>query len=157
MTDAIDNPQVIARPPLLWLFAMLVGAALDDTWPLPFLPQDGAGLHWAGAAIFAGGLLLLAWAAVNFQRAGTNVPTNRPTTAIVATGPYRFSRNPIYTAMLIGQVGVAIYFDNAWQFVTAIPFIAALRYGVIAREEAYLERKFGSLYLDYKARVRRWL
>src|SRR5690606_21093810 len=112
---------------------------------------------WTGAAIFILGLMLLAWAALNFQRAGTNVPTNRPSTAIVATGPYRFSRNPIYIAMLIGQIGVAIYFDNAWQFVVAIPFIAVLRYGVIAREESYLERKFGQTYLDYKARVRRWL
>jgi len=156
MADNRDTAGVIAPPPLLWLAAILVGAAAGWAWPLPFLPP-GSGLHWLGLIIFGLGLLLFVWAAFNFQRAGTNVPTNRPTMAIVTTGPYHLSRNPIYVAMLIGQIGIAVFFDNAWQFATAILFALVLRYGVIAREEAYLERKFGVTYGNYKLRVRRWL
>jgi protein-S-isoprenylcysteine O-methyltransferase Ste14 len=90
-------------------------------------------------------------------RAGSNVPTNRPTTSIVDAGPYRFTRNPIYLGMMLGLVGLAIAFDSLWPLVTLVPFALVIRYGVVAREEAYLERTFGEVYRRYRARVRRWL
>jgi protein-S-isoprenylcysteine O-methyltransferase Ste14 len=80
-----------------------------------------------------------------------------PTTAIVESGPYRFSRNPIYLAMFIGLVGLAFAFDNLWILIALVPFALVIRYGVVAREEAYLERKFGNRYGGYRSRVRRWL
>ena len=83
--------------------------------------------------------------------------TTEQTTAIVTHGPYRFTRNPIYLGMFLGQTGLAIGFDNLWILATLIPFYLVLRYGVVAREEAYLERKFGLVYSDYQSRVRRWL
>ena len=83
--------------------------------------------------------------------------TTEQTTAIVTHGPYRFTRNPIYLGMFLGQTGFAIGFDNLWILVMPVPFYLVLRYGVVAREEAYLERKFGDVYSDYKSRVRRWL
>jgi protein-S-isoprenylcysteine O-methyltransferase Ste14 len=90
-------------------------------------------------------------------RAGSNVPTNKPTTSIVDTGPYRFTRNPIYLSMMLGLVSLAIAFDSLWLLVTLVPFFLVIRYGVVVREEAYLERKFGEVYRRYRARVRRWL
>lgn len=90
-------------------------------------------------------------------RAGTNVPTNRPTTAMVDKGPYRFTRNPIYLGMFGGLFGLAIAFDTLWLLATLVLFALVIRYGVVAREEAYLERKFGEAYRAYRKRVRRWL
>jgi protein-S-isoprenylcysteine O-methyltransferase Ste14 len=88
---------------------------------------------------------------------GTRVETNKPTTRIVANGPYRFTRNPIYIGMLLGQAGLAVGFDSLWILATLVPFYLVIRYGVIAREEVYLESKFGDVYLSYMSRVRRWL
>jgi protein-S-isoprenylcysteine O-methyltransferase Ste14 len=85
------------------------------------------------------------------------VETNKPTTTIVANGPYGVTRNPIYIGMFLEQTGLAIGFDNLWILATLVSFYLVIRYGVIAREEVYLERKFGAVYLGYKSRVRRWL
>jgi protein-S-isoprenylcysteine O-methyltransferase Ste14 len=84
-------------------------------------------------------------------------PGNRPTTTIVESGPYRFTRNPIYLGMFLGLIGLAIAFNDLWLLVTLLPFALVIRYGVVAREEAYLERKFGDVYRGYRSRVRRWL
>jgi len=78
-------------------------------------------------------------------------------TTIVASGPYRFTRNPIYLGMLLGRIGLAIAFDNLWLLMMLVPFALVIRYGVVAREEAYLERKFGDVYRGCRSRVRRWL
>jgi protein-S-isoprenylcysteine O-methyltransferase Ste14 len=112
---------------------------------------------WLGAAIFGLGFGLAIWAIVTIRQAGSRVETNMPTTTIVTSGPYRFTRNPIYVAMFIGQVGLAVGFNSLWLFATLVLFYFVIRYGVVAREEAYLERKFSNTYLDYKSRVGRWL
>ena len=97
------------------------------------------------------------WAIVTITRAGSNVPTNLPTTTIIESGPYRFTRNPIYLGMFLGLIGLAIAFDNLWLLMMLVPFALVIRYGVVAREEAYLARKFGDVYCGYRSRVRRWL
>ena len=107
--------------------------------------------------MFAIGLVLAIWAIATIRKAGTRIETNKPTTTIVANGPYGVTRNPIYIGMFLGQTGLAIGFDNLWILATLVPFYLVIRYGVIAREEVYLERKFGAVYLGYKSRVRRWL
>jgi protein-S-isoprenylcysteine O-methyltransferase Ste14 len=153
---ADDTAGVIVRPPIAWALAVLAGFALNWLMPLPFLPAElPAG--WLGAIVFALALALVAWAISTMTRAGSNVPTNLPTTTIVETGPYRFTRNPIYLGMVLGLIGLAIAFDRLWLLMTLVPFALVIRYGVIAREEAYLERKFGDVYRRYSARVRRWL
>lgn len=156
MTETRDSSGVTIRPPLALLLAFAAGLLLNWLYPLPWLPANFPH-HWIGAAIFMLGLALAAWAIVIFSGAGTHVPTSQPTTTIVADGPYRFSRNPIYLGMFLGLIGFAVGFDSLWFFAALVPFYFALRYGVVAREEAYLERKFGGVYLDYKSRVRRWL
>ena len=156
MSDTADTAQVIIRPPLVWALAVIAGFALNWLVPLPFLPADlPAG--WLGAMVFVLALALGVWAIVTMTRAGSNVPTNRPTTTIVESGPYRFTRNPIYLGMFLGLIGLAIAFDNLWLLMTLVPFALVIRYGVVAREEAYLERKFGDVYRGYRSRVRRWL
>ena len=155
MADKADSAQVMIRPPLAWGLAVIAGLALDWLVPLPFLPAD-LPTGWIGAMVFAFALALVAWAIVTMTRAGSNVPTNRPTTTIVESGPYRFTRNPIYLGMFLGLTGLAVAFDTLWLLMMLVPFALVIRYGVVAREEAYLERKFGDAYRHYRARVRRW-
>ena len=156
MDNTADTAQVITRPPLAWGLAVIGGLALNWLVPLPFLPVDlPAG--WLGAMVFVLALALFAWAIVTITSAGSNVPTNRPTTTIVESGPYRFTRNPIYLGMFLGLIGLAIAFDNLWLPMMLVPFALIIRYGVVDREEAYLERTFGDVYRGYRLRVRRWL
>jgi protein-S-isoprenylcysteine O-methyltransferase Ste14 len=151
-----DRANAIVRPPIALAFAFAAGLALDWLYPLPWMPVKLPN-RWIGAAVFALGFALLVWSAVTFRRAGTQVQGTEPTTAIVSIGPYRYSRNPIYLGMFLGLAGLAAGFNSLWILAALVPFFFVLRYGVVAREEAYLERKFGGVYLDYKSRVRRWL
>lgn len=150
-----DNPGVVAPPPLLALCAIAAGFAVEAAWPSA-LPAQGARIV-AGLAIFALGFALAGWAIFAFRRAGTGVETRKPSTTVVAAGPYRFSRNPIYLGMVLGIVGVGIAAGSAWVIAMLVPFLAVIRTGVIAREEAYLDAKFGEDYRRYRAGVRRWL
>lgn len=100
---------------------------------------------------------LFVWAVRTFRTAGTPVPGNRPATTIVRTGPYRYSRNPIYLSFSLLQLGIAFWVSSLWLLVTLVPVVALMSFVVIPREEHYLESRFPSDYLPYKASVRRWL
>jgi len=156
VSNTADTANVIIRPPIAWALAVLAALALQWLMPLPFMPA-AVPAGWVGGAVFAIALALAAWAIATITRAGSNVPTNMPSTTIVDTGPYRFTRNPIYLSMFLGLVGLAIAFDNLWLLVVLAPFALVIRYGVVAREEAYLESKFGDAYRLYRSRVRRWI
>jgi protein-S-isoprenylcysteine O-methyltransferase Ste14 len=156
MSATAATAEVVIRPPLAWALAVMAGFALDWLMPLPLLPA-AVPARWLGGAVLAVALALFAWAIATIMLSGSNVPTNRPTIAIVATGPYRFTRNPIYFGMMLALAGLAIAFDSAWLLLVLAPFALVIRYGVVAREEAYLERRFGEVYRRYCARVRRWL
>jgi len=156
MSQDTDTSNAAVRPPVAWLLALAAGVAADQLYPLRFVPASVPGA-WVGGAIFAIAFALAIWAIVTIRNAGTQVETYKPTTTIVANGPYRLTRNPIYLAMVLGLIGLAIAFDSLWIVVTLVPFYLVIRYGVVAREEAYLERKFGDVYRGYKSRVRRWL
>ncbi|MBV8535353.1 MAG: isoprenylcysteine carboxylmethyltransferase family protein [Alphaproteobacteria bacterium] len=156
MADPPDTANVLVHPPIAWALAAAVGLGLDWLVPLPFVPAT-VPAGWVGGIVFALALALGIWAIVTMTRAGSNVPTHRPSTIIVESGPYRVTRNPIYLGMFLGQIGLAVAFNSLWLYVTLVPFALVIRYGVVAREEAYLERKFGDVYRGYRARVRRWL
>lgn len=151
-----DTAQVLVRPPLVWALAAIAGLALGWLVPLRFVPQ-AVPATWLGGAVFVLALALFAWAVTTMTRSGSNVPTSMPSVSIVDTGPYRFTRNPIYLSMMLSLVGLAIAFDSLWSLMALVLFFLVIRYGVVAREEAYLERKFGQVYRGYRAHVRRWL
>jgi protein-S-isoprenylcysteine O-methyltransferase Ste14 len=149
---------VIARPPLVFLAALLVGFVLDSLLPLPFPLASIELVHWIiGGSLILAGLTLFAAGVRNFLRAGTPLPTNKPTRALVTTGIRRWTRNPIYLGMFLVYGGIGIAAPSPWTLILTLPLAITIRYGVVAREEAYLERHFGDAYRDYKARVRRWL
>jgi protein-S-isoprenylcysteine O-methyltransferase Ste14 len=156
MAGTADTAQVLVRPPLMWALAAIVGIALGWLAPWPFVPGAVPAV-WLGGVLFALAVALFVWAIVTMTRAGSNVPTSRPTMTIVEAGPYGFTRNPIYLGMMVSLAGLAIAFDSIWSLIALILFFLIIRYGVVAREEAYLDRKFGDVYRGYRVRVRRWL
>jgi protein-S-isoprenylcysteine O-methyltransferase Ste14 len=148
---------VVARPPLLFLGALLIGFALDRLLRLPFPVPDDL-VHW----IIAGSLILIGLALAvtgirNFSRARTPVPTNEPTRVLVTTGIHGWTRNPIYLGMFLVYGGIGVAARSPWTLILMLPLAITIRYGVVAREERYLETKFGAAYRAYKASVRRWL
>ena len=155
MAEHDDTPGVIAPPPLIYLGGLAVGLVLD--WLLPSASLSSALSVPLGIALIAAGLTLMSSFIGAFRRAGTAVPTRRPTTAIVTTGPYRFSRNPGYLGMALIFSGIAVLAEAMWAFAALAAVLLLIRFGVIAREERYLERKFGEDYTRYRARVRRWI
>jgi protein-S-isoprenylcysteine O-methyltransferase Ste14 len=155
VSSRADLAGVIAPPPLLYLVTVLAGVALHLAKPVAFVPSGLAVV--LGVPLVLGALLLGVWAIRELDRAGTPVPTREPTRAIVTTGPYRFSRNPIYVSMSVLHLGIAIWVNSVWLLLTLATVLIVMNYGVVAREERYLERRFGKPYLSYKAAVRRWL
>lgn len=145
----------IVRPPLVYLAAIVTGSVLEFASPLPFLPPPLA--TPLGRVLVVVAVVLFSYSVRTFRTAGTPVPGNKPTTVIVRTGPYRFSRNPIYVAFSLLQLGLAAWVDSLWLIVTLVAAVALMTTVVIPREERYLERRFGGEYLEYKASVRRWL
>jgi protein-S-isoprenylcysteine O-methyltransferase Ste14 len=139
----------------VYLGGIALGVLLHVAWPVRLVPPAvstplGATTVLAAVALFLAAVRTL-------RAAGTPVPGDRPTTVIVRAGPFRYSRNPIYLAFSLLHLGLACWVNSLWLLVTLIPAVALMSFVVIPREERYLERRFPSEYLPYKAAVRRWL
>ena len=150
-----DNPGVIAFPPLIYLAFLLTGLALDYLWRVAVLPDRVQ--YTAGFALMALGGVVVSFTIPQFRKARTTFSTFKPTTALITGGPFRFSRNPAYLSLSLLYAGIGVTADNLWMLGLLVPTLMVMHYGVISREEQYLESKFGEEYLRYKASVRRWL
>jgi len=124
----------------------------------PF-PIPGTDLVYGivGGALILIGLALATAGIRNFSRAGTPVHSIKPTRALVTTGVHGWTRNPIYLGMFLIYGGIGVAAQSPWILILTLPLAITIRYGVVAREEAYLERRFGDAYRTYKAHVRRWV
>lgn len=150
-----DHPAISAPPPFIFLFSIVVGWLLNWVIPLPLLyPLWG----WiVGLMFMAVGLLLGFSALFAMRRSGTPVDPYETPTALVVDGPYRFTRNPIYLGFTFITLGLVCLINSLWLVLLLPLTLIVVDRGVIAREEIYLERKFGEAYTSYKARVRRWI
>jgi protein-S-isoprenylcysteine O-methyltransferase Ste14 len=164
MSSASQQPAnavstgILTRPPLLYLAGLLLGLALDRVLPLPFDLPGTAPMQWmAGGGLILIGVAIMAAGIRNFSRAATPFRSNEPVRALVTAGIHGWSRNPIYVGMFLVYIGIGIAAGSPWILILVLPLAITLHYGIVAREEAYLERHFGDAYRDYKARVRRWL
>ncbi|WP_377844027.1 methyltransferase family protein [Bosea sp. UC22_33] len=152
-----DSAGVRFPPPFIYLGALLLGLAAERFVPLR---SFGIDRHWvigAGALLVIAGAALMLSAAGLFRRLGTNVRPSRPTKLIAKTGPYRWTRNPMYLGMALTHAGLAIGLDGPIALALLPLVLIVIQTRVIAREERYLEAKFGADYRQYKAEVRRWL
>ncbi|MCH8036317.1 MAG: isoprenylcysteine carboxylmethyltransferase family protein [Proteobacteria bacterium] len=150
-----DSPGVIAKPPLICLGFLLLGLGLDRLWPVAVLPEIAQSP--VGGVLIGLGVLVVLAAVRRFKAVGTSFHTHKPATAIISDGPYGVSRNPIYLGLIAIYLGVGVMADAGWVAVLLGPLLLVMHFGVITREERYLERKFGDEYLRYKAAVRRWI
>jgi protein-S-isoprenylcysteine O-methyltransferase Ste14 len=156
-SGAPDVAGVIALPPLIFLGFLAAAAVLEAVVSLPVLAAHALSRYLAGAVIAACGFVIIFLAAWRFRAAGTNIPPSLPSTALVVDDIYRRTRNPMYLGTTLVYLGLGVAAGSIWAIVLVVPLLWVINTGVIAREEHYLERKFGDAYRAYKARVRRWL
>ncbi len=149
-----DTPGVRIPPPT-WIALPLAAAwALERRWPWPLMPPR---IAVPIALVCLGTLVVPLAALVAFRRARTTWHPWGAADALVTDGPYRWSRNPMYVGLLALHLAVTLLLNSTWGLVLFPAAVAALRWLVIAKEEAYLTRRFGDAYRDYCTRVRRWL
>ncbi|GAB4527359.1 MAG: isoprenylcysteine carboxylmethyltransferase family protein [Parvularculaceae bacterium] len=161
-----DHANTSIHPPTVFIGAVFIGwlarmfSALSfdkdslfaGKMPLPAEVADAI-----GGFLIVVGLGLFFWASFAFRRSGEQLPPDTPTHRIIQTGPYRFSRNPIYLAAALVGSGLAVATTNLWMLMMVGLAMVLIHFEVVLKEEAYLERKFGEAYANYKARVRRWI
>ncbi len=154
-----DRAKVRLVPPGVPVLTILLGVGLQRLWPLDLgfsLPAPGR--YWAGGVLVVGSLLGLGlWSVILFHRSGQSVSPGKRTPEIVERGPFRITPNPMYLQMVLACLGFSVILSNLWILaLTPVCGLILQRFSILP-EEAYLERKFGEPYLDYKRRVRRWL
>ena len=152
-----DNAGVIAPPPLIFVGVLAIALAIDWLIGGPHLGLSfGLRMLIATILLAPGGALLFA-AGARFSATKTNIPPWKPATALVTTGIYRYTRNPMYLGMALAYAALSLFADSLIALAGLPVALAVMHYGVIAREERYLEAKFGAEYQAYKNVVRRWI
>ena len=150
-----DNPGVVFPPPFIYLGWLAAGFALDYFLPASILPDSVQ--YSVGGVVILLSVVLVVSAFRQFRKHDTNIRPDKPDTALLSEGAYRFTRNPIYLAMTLLYVGISISADSPWSLAMIVPVLLIMNFLVIPREERYLARTFGEEYLAYKSTVRRWL
>jgi protein-S-isoprenylcysteine O-methyltransferase Ste14 len=150
-----DHASVKIHPPILLLIHIFAAFLLNWSLPLPFaFPKI---LVWLGYLLILVGIGLAFSAAGRFMKAHTTLDPHGSVNEIVTSGPYRFSRNPIYLGFVCLLIGFPFIFRTYWGLILSPVFMISLYQLIIKHEESYLEKKFGDSYTSYKSRVGRWL
>ena len=151
-----DNPGGIAViPPYIYLGTLLLGLLLDRKLPAPLLPRGMVRL--VGWPLLGGGMTLAVWFLRTMRHAGTSYELDKPASRLVTNGPFRYSRNPAYVSFTMIYAGIASLKNSLWPILLLPIVLRYIQHRVIGAEERYLERRFGTEYLSYQTRVRRWI
>jgi protein-S-isoprenylcysteine O-methyltransferase Ste14 len=154
MSDSVDHAGVRIPPPLIFISFLVAGILVDSPWidgtpaPLPAMIT--------GAVMFVLAGFLAFKSVPRHRKEGSNVEPWKPTTKIISDGVYGRSRNPIYVALAMAYISLTVFAASTIALILLVPCLMVIRFYVIAREEDYLDQKFGQEYRDYKASVRRW-
>lgn len=155
LADNRDRPDVIALPPLILLTCVVIGWVSHVLYPLQVMNSKAS--HSLGVVLALVAAILGGWARLIMASAGTSVRPDKPSTTIVRAGPYRLTRNPMYVSFCLLQLALGLALNDWIPLLLALPLALVLHFGVILREERYLELKFGGQYLALKRSVRRWV
>ena len=153
--DNTDNAGVKFPPPFIFLLSILIGLGINRFWPMSVVASALA--MPLGVAFIVASIALAFFGFRELGRHKTTIRPDEPSSAIVKTGPFRFTRNPLYVSLSALQLGIGLWTNSLWIVLMLIPVGIIMTTQIIAREEAYLERAFGEDYLSYKASVRRWI
>ena len=158
MSATPDHADVRVFPPVIYAAGLIVSYLAQRWLPLAIVPPALAlPVRVLGVVLLVAWLALALWAVLTFRRVGTTPnPTGRAT-ALALEGPYRFTRNPMYLSLVFLTAGVALLVNTLWPLILLPAVVLAVRRAVIDREERYLTERFGQAYVDYTARVRRWI
>lgn len=152
-----DRAPIIAPPPLLFFGCLAAGYVADLVHPLRIVDWGWTPRIFTACGFFLLSTLISVISLRTFKAHSTSVNPSKPTTAIVDRATFRFSRNPLYISLLVGFVGFIALLASYWLLILLPVLFALLHFGVVKREEVYLEEKFPDEYTQYKARVRRWI
>ena len=150
-----DHPGVVIFPPLLFVVCAAGGALVYLVFP--FRLALGPWIRSLGGALVLAAIAFALWGQRTMRAAGTNIRPDQPATAIVSDGPFAFTRNPLYLSLLAMFAGIGIAAASLTFLAVIVPLALVLHFGVVLREERYLDAKFGGTYRAYRARVRRWI
>ena len=154
----LSSPGVRFPPPIIFVAGILASWMLDRYWhALPIAHDGGPVVVSVGVLLVLSGISLVAWGMLTFRRARTAISPNHGASQLVSSGPYRFTRNPMYTGLTLVYHGVAALLNSLWPILLVPLVLAVLVRFVISREEAYLHEAFGAAYAAYQTRVRRWI
>ena len=154
-----DHADVIAPPPIIFCIFFFTGVILDFIFQADLFPvneRDPALLIPGYTVIFIS-LVMVSTSVQNLKKHNTTHKVNEPTSTLVKTGLFKYSRNPIYLSVIILFVGISVILNSIIILILIIPLFFILDRGIIRREEIYLESKFGNEYTEYKKKVRRWI
>ncbi|WP_299787226.1 isoprenylcysteine carboxylmethyltransferase family protein [uncultured Shewanella sp.] len=154
MEKDVRGAGVKIPPPLIYILFMLLAHVNELLLPIgiTFAPV----ITYTGLALVITGLIVLLSLLLQFKRQKTAIEPWQPTSSIIKTGLYKYSRNPVYLALCTIPVGLGLYFSHIWLITSVIPSCVCVYYVAIRPEEAYLRRKFGDEYIRYQKQVRRW-
>jgi protein-S-isoprenylcysteine O-methyltransferase Ste14 len=154
MTEEVPTKGRVI-PPVYFLLALM--AMVASHYLVPIAQLINSPFRYTGIVLVVSAIALVLWAAVLFQRAGTTIKPFQKSSALITRGPYRITRNPMYVGMVSALIGIAVLLGSVAPFLVLPAFAALIQSKFIRAEEAALERTFGSMFLDYKSKVRRWL
>lgn len=155
--SAFSRPKTLVLPPVPYAIALYSAWWLGENgmaWPLSVAGALQRSIGWFLVGV---GLALLLWTVLTLWRFRTTVNPYRAATHLCRSGPFCYSRNPIYVGDWLLYLGVMLILQTAWPLLFAPGVWLIIRYGVIRHEERHLAERFGAEYVDYLNKVRRWL
>jgi len=157
MEDQEKYFKGILPPPILFFTLVLIGFIAKWLFPFNLIFHTWPARLIIGMPLFTLSGLIAISALIIMKKNKTAINFKNPTTKFIIEGPFRFSRNPLYFSLLLVMGSIAVIANSAWHLISLAILFLVFNFGIVAREEHYLENTFGEKYSQYKNKVRRWI